>query len=91
MSPEDMLEKLESKLDRIDSRLNAMDVTLAKQAGSLDEHIRRTEALESWVESIQEELEPIKSHVSAWAGAGKLVVVLGVLAGIVFGAWKLFG
>ncbi len=43
-------ERLEKKLDRMDSRLDSIDVTLGKQQTVLDDHIKRTEILESKVE-----------------------------------------
>lgn len=64
--------KLEAKLDKMTDHLSAIDVTLAKQAVSLDVHIRRTELLEA-------ELKPIKKHVDMVNGGIKLLSVIGIV------------
>ena len=69
------LTKISEKLETIDGRINTIDVTLAKQHVSLDEHIRRTEILES-------KLEPIDTHVKMVNGALKLIGGLALLASI---------
>lgn len=48
---------MKPQLDRIEERLDKIDTTLVKNTISLEEHIRRTNLIE-------EELKPIKSHVS---------------------------
>ena len=53
-------------LEKMDSRLDNVDITLAKQQVSLDEHIRRTELLETKV-------EPIQKHVNMVDGALKFI------------------
>lgn len=50
------MKELKDQLDRMESRLDAIDVTLAKNTVILDEHIRRTEIIE-------EEMKPVKDHV----------------------------
>lgn len=78
------LNKLETKMDQVDGRLNSMDKTLVKQEENLKEHIRRTEILES-------ELKPIKKHVTHMEGALKLIGVLTTVVGFISGLAKLFG
>ena len=43
------LDRIEQKVDKLDHRLDNVDITLAKQHVSLDEHIKRTALLESKV------------------------------------------
>lgn len=73
--------------------------TQVKQEAVLEEHIRRTEANERHLELAKsesdrrftvmaEEMKPLKTHVAMWGGAGKVVTILGVLAGIIGAAIK---
>lgn len=70
------------KLDRIEARLAAIDVTLAKQHESLAEHMRRTAVLE-------EEMHPVVKHVEQVRGAGLLLGLLAMLATIA-SVWLVF-
>jgi hypothetical protein len=66
------LDRIEDKIDKIVEHTAYMDVTLAKQHVSLDEHIKRTTQIEA-------ELLPIKAHVNKVKGA---IALLTFLAGI---------
>lgn len=68
--------RIEDKIDKISDRLNSIDVTLAKNTVSLEEHIKRTNLLE-------EEVKPIKKHVDMIEGALKLIGVLAMIAAII--------
>lgn len=46
------LTRIDEKLDKIVDRLGSIDSTLAVQAASLTEHMRRTNALETRVEQV---------------------------------------
>jgi hypothetical protein len=79
----DDIKRIEFKLDRIDERINNIDVTLAthveilkKQAEVLEIHVKRTDLLEK-------SIEPIKKHVSMTEGILKFISMLGVVAAIV--------
>lgn len=78
MSPELLLERLDALRDHVAD----IKVTLAAQAASLDEHMRRTEAAEASLEKLHAEVIPLKQHVAMWAGAGKVLAILGTLATI---------
>ena len=52
-----MEERILNKLDKIEDRLDRIDVTLAKQHEQIAYHIKRTNLLE-------ESLKPIQKHVS---------------------------
>lgn len=77
------------KQSEIEKRLASIDVSLAKQSTILEEHIRRTGAAEHRIEMLQEELEPIKTHVAMVHGAFKLVGIISVLSGIAVGLVEL--
>lgn len=47
----DALSRMESKLDKLDDRLDGVDKTLIEQKGILDEHVRRTDLLEKKIEA----------------------------------------
>lgn len=72
---EKQIDKLESKIDKIDERLDKIDVHLATYNEQLKIHIKRSETLE-------EELKPIKSHVGLMNSLAKIIVFIGILAGI---------
>lgn len=69
MDDPNRLVRIEDKLDQVSDKLHAVDITLAAQHVSLEDHIRRTELLE-------EEVRPIKRHVDRVNGALKLLGVL---------------
>ncbi len=72
---EDQLDKIENKIDILSAHLSNIDVTLAAQHVSLDDHIRRTELIEA-------DLAPIKSHVSQVQGAIRLIGFVAIVLGI---------
>lgn len=73
---DDDFDRIHKKLDKIDDRLGSIDVTLAKQAVSLDEHIKRTNLLEK-------KLEPVERHVMMVNGVLKFLGVLAIMATII--------
>ena len=75
------LDKILDKIDKLDERQDRSEVALAKNTQILDEHQRRSVALENYANKLEgklaEELVPIKSRmdfaktafvVLAWAG-----------------------
>lgn len=66
----------------INKHIANIDVTQAKQNVVLEEHIRRTELAEKSIEDVQKRIAPIEKHISMWAGAGKLLAILGIVSGI---------
>lgn len=76
---------------KISTDLADMKVTLARQHVSLDEHMRRTLAIEKHIELHAGRIVPLEAHVAAWAGVGKAIVFLGVILGAAAALWKMFG
>lgn len=72
----DDLKRFEFKIDRIDQRMNSVDITLAKQSEILDIHVKRTNILE-------DSLKPIQRHVAMVDGAIKFLGLLGIIAAII--------
>lgn len=80
---DDRLNRIESKVDKLDDHLGSIDVTLAAQHESLKLHIKRTELLEM-------QLEPVKKHVATVNGAIKFIGVLAIFASIAEALMKFF-
>lgn len=78
------LDRLEEKLDRVAEGQTVMNLTLAAQHGSLDEHMRRTAILEAAV-------KPLTLHVAVVTGLAKVLAVAGTIVGILTGVLKLLG
>lgn len=76
MSDDKRLERIESKVDDLDDHLASIDITLKAQHIILDEHVRRTEALEKMVAPMQKSMYMAK-------GAIALISLLALLAGII--------
>ncbi len=72
----DVLLRVEAKIDKVHERLSSIDATLAGQHVSLVEHIRRTSILET-------KLEPVEKHVDMVHGALKLIGLVAMLGGII--------
>ncbi len=62
------LERIESKIDKLDTRLDKVDVTLGVNTAVLDEHQRRSIALETYVQELESkfhgDMNPVKHHVN---------------------------
>jgi hypothetical protein len=72
---DDKLTRIEMKIDKIQEHIVGIDITLAKQHVSLDEHVRRTNLLE-------EQLRPVEQHVTMVSGVIKLLGALALMATI---------
>lgn len=59
----DQVPRILDQLDRMEARLDRVDISLVEIRGDLREHIRRTEAAEAQLELLKEELKPLKQHV----------------------------
>ena len=76
-----MAKKTHEILLNMDSRLNNIDVTLAKQSVILTEHVKRSTMLE-------EQLKPVQKHVAMVDGALRLLGILLVIAGVIAAFWQ---
>lgn len=76
MSDDKRLERIEKKIDDSNEHLSSIDITLAEQHISLREHVRRTNLLE-------QEIRPIKVHVSRVEGALKLLAIMASLIALI--------
>jgi hypothetical protein len=83
-----MEERILDKLDKIDDRLNDMDKTLVRNTTSLEEHMKRSDALEKLINAQSDAMRPVEDHVRHMQGAGKLIVWASVVLGIVAAIFK---
>ena len=90
MTIEDWLERLDSRLNNLESSSLEIQITQARQAASLDEHIRRTTVAEENIELIRDEMKPLSNHVAMFGVVGKLLGFAGVLLGLATGFYSLF-
>jgi hypothetical protein len=74
----------------IQDKLHSIDITLAKQHMTLEDHTRRSLANEKAVEVLGDALKPITKHVNMMEGALKLIGVMSLVATFVFTVVKLF-
>lgn len=70
-----ILNRIEDKLDKLDTRQDRMEVTLTRNTASLEEHMRRTAMLE-------EEFKPVKRDWTFAKNIGKFLgaAISGALA-----------
>ena len=72
--------KLYAKLDKIQERLNSIDITLAAQHESLKYHIKRTNLLESKIEKIEGPATVLNGLLKIF---GAVSIILSVIAAII--------
>ncbi len=87
----DDLSRFEGKLDAIGTHLASVDITLAKQNVTLEEHVRRTGLAEDAIAGLRDDLKPIQTHVAMVSGAFKFIGILATLASLLGGILKLAG
>jgi DNA repair exonuclease SbcCD ATPase subunit len=61
------LDRVETKIDKLDARQDRMELVLVQNTQILDEHQRRSLALESYVEQLEakmhNDIKPVLDHV----------------------------
>ncbi len=67
---EQALVRIEKALEKLDGRLDSVDVTLVAQHTSLKDHIRRTELLEKSMDSVQKHVTGVQAVMRFIGGAG---------------------
>ena len=67
-------QRLYAQIDRVENKVDNIDVTMARNTTLLEEHIRRTNILE-------DELKPIKEHVANVRGGLAWLKTIGLVSG----------
>lgn len=89
MSDSKHLDRIESKLDTLDKRLDKMDVHMAVYNEQLKIHIAGVNDARTDIRRIDRDIEPIKSHVARMEGALKLVGIIAMVVSIGAGIAKI--
>jgi hypothetical protein len=88
----EMLERIETKADTLDQRLDKINVTLAEQAKDLEYHIYRTELLEEHVKKVEQESNKNTEHRIAVTKSATVIIslltALSLIIGIFWGIVK---
>ncbi len=87
----DEFDKIHGKLDSVQHTQGEIRTTQAEQAKDIQHHIKRTDALESRVEQVAEEIKPVKDHVSMVRGVGAFLAVVATVVGLVAALVSVFG
>ena len=91
MDPQEVLNKILEKLDKIQDDITDMKIIQARQEENISEHIHRTNLLEESSEVLYEEITKIKLHNSQVSGIFKAIGMISTLVTITMGVLKLFG
>jgi len=88
------LHRIEYKVDKLDTRLDSVDVTLARQEVHLEEHIRRTRLLEGRQEKFEANMATIGEYVAQGRGI-KAMIGWGIgggsaIAAIASALWQIY-
>lgn len=87
----DQLDRMETKIDKLDDRLDSAEKVAIKQEANLEAHMKRSDLLEKSQEDLKEAVKPIlKVYTVAW-GITKIIGSIGVVVGILGGIAKLLG
>lgn len=79
---EKKLGEIETKVDKLDERLDSIEKVLIKQELNLEIHIKRTNLLEESVGLLRQDLRPVERHVDYVHGALKFIGIISVVVGI---------
>lgn len=93
------LSKFESKIDKLDERLDSIEKVQIKQEANIEHHVKRTDLAEENtailreemaknIEAIQTDMKPVQAHVAYMNGALKLIGVVGTFVAIAAGIVK---
>lgn len=83
-SEHDLLLAIADRVNDVREDVTEIKVTMARNTSSLEEHMRRTAALER-------QLEPIKAHVTLVNNMLKLIGFIALVAGAAEKVWTLWG
>lgn len=82
--------RLFDAVEKINDRLNALDIIATKQEINLSEHMKRTALAEESIGLLREEMKPIQKHVYYIEAVFKALGVASILASLVVSLFKIF-
>lgn len=89
----DFVQLILDKLDRVESHLGSIDVTMVRNTVSLEEHVKRTNLLEQNIDDLKGEFKPVKDHVDFVRHSSKFVAIvissLGAIIAAIATIWKM--
>lgn len=86
----DITQELNHIYSDLDLRLDNVEKVMIAQEINLKEHMRRTDALEDLVRTIQDkELKPLHRHVAMVDGGIKLIGIVSLVVGVILGFSKI--
>lgn len=81
-------DNIEEKLEKHSNVLESINVTMSKNTQSLEEHMRRTEAVEERLDFVEADLDPLLDKSKEYKGMAKLIGwIIGAVVTIA-GIWK---
>lgn len=89
MKTDEFIDKLDTRLTKLEDAAAEMRVLQAQHNASLTEHMRRTEVAEENLALLRSEFAPLKTHVAIYGALAKIITVGGALAGLATGLSKL--
>lgn len=88
---DDVLNRIELKIDKIDERLNSMDITMVRQQVILEEHIKRSDSNEKmYIHMKEKDIEPLKNDMNQIKGIFKFIGYGSAFISGILGILKLF-
>jgi hypothetical protein len=88
-SKRSQLDRIESKVDGLDSRLDSVEKVQVKQEANLGEHMRRTVLLEEAQAATQAEIKPLTLQRARMEGALKVIGLIATGVSLVAGCIKI--
>ncbi len=80
----EFLERVYDRQEKLVDSVHEINITLAKQHISLEEHIKRSQAAEEAIQVLRAELKPIEQHVSIVKAVVKIIAGLLSSASILY-------
>jgi len=86
----DRLDKLEEKIDKIQDNVHSIDKTLVVNTESLQQHMKRSDALEDYVKAVETKLEPVLKRNTYIDGVMLFLGYAGSIAAFVYSIFSFF-
>lgn len=88
---DDRLNSIETRLERVENKLDKMVDIQADMRADVREHIRRTAIAEHNISKLADNMAPVQKHVAAVQGLGVFITILAAAIGAAFTLYQLLG